>query len=542
MSRRRGELDRMMEQFENLRSDYSAAKQGRFRRRRSGLSLSGSGADYHIRSEADYLRILEYARDIDRNDIIVGQGINRLVDNVLQDGIRLDPQTGDEALNLELWQRWEDWTTDPDACHIAGELDFLTILRLILRHAVVDGDIVALPLEAGSLQLVEAHRLRTPRGTTRNVVHGILLDENRRRLEYWLTKDDIDPWRPISKVSDIRRYPARDADGNKQVLHLYFPRRATQTRGVSALAPVIDATGMHDDIQFAKLVQQQVVSCFTIFRERPEDYAGGSATGYGAKETQLLSDGSRRQIEGLGPGLELSGDPGEKLHGFSPAVPNPEFFEHAMMVLTFVAVNLDLPVQVLLLDPRATNFSGWRGAMDQARLGLREKQRWLANGVCRPLYLWKLRQWAVEDPALSRMLGKNPNSKRHRWNPATWPYIEPLKDAQADSHRLEKRLTSPRRLQMERGRDWEEVAAEIVEDNVLAVVMAKEAAKQVNEQIKDDDPVSWRELLSMAPKPQVMAPPAEGPPDEETDDEGRPKEDQAAKNGNGRLHLEPANV
>lgn len=495
----------MMEQFEGLRSDYSAAKQGRFRRRRSGLALAGSGADYHIRSEADFLRILEYARDIDRNDIVVGQAINRLVDNVLQDGIRLDPQTDDAALDLELRRRWEEWASEPDACHVAGEFDLLTIMRLVLRHAVVDGDVIVLPLDDGSLQLVEAHRLRTPRNTKMNVVHGVLLDEDRRRIEYWLTKDEIDPYRSVNRVSDIQRFAARDEQGFKQVLHLYFPRRASQTRGVSALAPIVDATGMHDDIQFANLVKAQVNSCFAIFRQRDIDFQGGTQAGYGAKENQTLSDGSVRRIEGIGPGLELTGDPGEKLEGFSPNVPNAEFFPHATMILTFIAVNLGLPVQVLMLDPRETNFSGWRGAMDQARLGLREMQRWLIQNFLRPLYKLKLREWLATDPKLRTSAAGNPLFHKHNWTAATWPYIEPLKDAQADSHRLRERLISPSRLHNERGRDWDEVLVEIVQDNGKLIRRAKAEAIAINDEFDDDAPVTWRDLIGTEMAEQIQA-------------------------------------
>ena len=56
------------EAFENMRSDYNAARQTRFRRRLTGVASGGSGSDYHYRNESDYLRMLELARAGDRND------------------------------------------------------------------------------------------------------------------------------------------------------------------------------------------------------------------------------------------------------------------------------------------------------------------------------------------------------------------------------------------------------------------------------------------------------------------------------------------
>jgi hypothetical protein len=64
----------LAEAFEGLRSDYDAAKQTRFKRKRTGIVPTGSGADYHYRSEAAYFGMVETARDLCRNHCLVGMG------------------------------------------------------------------------------------------------------------------------------------------------------------------------------------------------------------------------------------------------------------------------------------------------------------------------------------------------------------------------------------------------------------------------------------------------------------------------------------
>jgi lambda family phage portal protein len=499
MSRRRGAITdahTIIQAFNYLRSDYNAANTSRFRRTRSGVSSTPTNFDYHIRNESGFFRMMEFARDIERNDVVVGQGITRLVDNVIQDGFPLDPMTGDEDLNGYIRERWTNWAEQPDNCHRAGEYDWHDIERLALRQVVVDGDVVILPRKDQTLELVEAHRLRTPR-TKRNVVLGVLLSEARKRLEYWIAADNIDPLRASLKVSDITRWPVRDSNGNRIVHHLYFPKRLSQTRGVTTLAPIADTTGMHDDIQFAKLVQQQVVSCFATLRERSPDFSGTGLKQYGEKEEETLGDGSTRVIEGVGPGMEIEGAPGETLKGFAPNVPNPEFFEHATLILTFISINLNLPLAVLLLDPRQTNFSAWRGAIDQARIGFKRIQCWLVRKMHRPIYEWKIRQWIRIDPEI-RKAANNPDIKifRHRWNPPEWQYIEPLKDASAELLRSRNALISHRRLHAERGRDWDEVSTEIVEDNVKAIRKAVLAKQDLAGEFPDEV-FHWREFLSL---------------------------------------------
>jgi lambda family phage portal protein len=489
--------------FEGMRADFAAAKYSRFRRQRIGLLSIGSGAYWHYRVPSEYLRIMEYARDMDRNDCIVGQTVDRAVSNEVRSGLHPDPKTGVDAVNVELRDRWHTWAKDRDQCDVTGEHSFHSMERLADRAVKVDGDIFGLPLKEGSLQMVEGHRARTPVSTTRNVVHGVMLDERRKPIEYWFTKDDVDPMQAVRLVSQMERYSARDADGKRQVFHVYNPKRMTQSRGVSAFAPIFDLLGMFEDVNFAKMVQQQIVSCFAVFHQRDLNYQSDDAAATGETTSENLpADGSTRLLQGIAPGMEVFGKPGEKLEGFSPNVPNAEFFPHVRLILTLIGVNLGLPLILVLLDASETNFSAWRGAVDQARQGFDDNQRTLVERFHDPVYRWKVDQWIAEDPAL-RAAAKELGAAiyKHTWSKPGWPYIDPLKDSQADLLRQRNALISPRRLQAERGREWTDVATEIVEDNAFAIALAKKAAKQINAQFPDDDPVHWRELISL-PTPE----------------------------------------
>lgn len=482
--------------YDGLRSDYAAAKASRFRRRRTGVASGGSGADYHYRSEADYLRLMEQARDMDRNDAAVGPVINQAVNCTLQCGFTHEPRTGDRKVDEDLYYRWQGWAEDPEQCDIQGEHTFDVLTGLAYRDSLVAGDDIGLMTNVGAIQLTEGHRIRTPSGTKRNVVHGVLLDEHRRRLQYWVTNDDIDPSRPVRRVNEITAYDTRDAEGHRQIAHLYNPKRVTQTRGVTALAPIFDCLGMFEDINFAKLVQAQVVSCIAFFRTRTEQGQPGDMQ-LGEQTEEQRADGSVRVVEGMAPGLEITGAPGETLHGFSPNVPNAEFFQHVKLILTLVSVNLGLPLFTVLLDASDTNFSGWRGAYDQAKMGWRRNQQALISRWYQPIYRWKVRQWMAEDAALRSAAQRSDiDIFGHKWTPPGWPYIEPLKDSSADLLRVRNGLISPRRLHAERGRDWEEVADEIVADNAYAIVRAKRKAERINKKYPTD-PVHWRELLSL---------------------------------------------
>jgi lambda family phage portal protein len=489
-------------EFDAIRADYDMSRESRFIRRRQGLAPRGGSADFHYRTEEFYYRDIEKARDMDRNDAIVGQTIDRAVANIVQDGFTLDVRTGDSQLDLELWQRWQDWSSNADACDIAGEFTWQDIERHVMRSMLLDGDIVALGTAGGQLQMIEAHSIQTIT-PQENTFLGVTRDAYGRRTQYWYSADKRTGG-VLAVVGNQKEtaesISVRDENGDRVLFHVYNPRRVNQTRGVTALAPIFSVAGMFEDINFAKLVQQQVVSCFAIFRKRNAIAGGGplpSTDGYGLPQTESTGQGTR-YIENIGPGMEIIGAEGEELQGFSPNVPNAEFFTHVKLMLQIIGVNLGLPLCLVLMDGSETNFSGWRGAVDEARKGFKTNQTNLQNRLHRPVYEFKLRQWIAEDRALQAAAkASGVDIFGHRWNAPTWQYIDPVSDAQGDALRIQNALTSPRRLHAEGGRDWEEIADEIVADMSYAIVKAKQRAVAINSQFQDNAPVHWRELISL---------------------------------------------
>lgn len=499
MSRRKATFPDVAGPMDSARSDYNAARESRYRRRRTGVNPQGSGADYHYRSEADWLKILEQARDFDRNDMVIGQTVDRAVTNTIQDGMTLDPKTGSDDLDDHLEGLWNDWSEDPDECDVSGEMTFADYEQMAFRSMLVDGDVAVLPLEEGQMQAIEAHRIRTPPGKgDLNVIHGVQVDEFRKRIAYFLTKDDAASTKRFKAADFLAPVMARNGDGDRQVFHVYNPKRFSQTRGISAFAPIFDPVGMFEDIQFASLIKQAVVSSFAIFREREIGYDGGTAAQTGTRTDTARTDGTTQTVEGIGPGMQITGNPGEKLHGFSPNVPGDSFFDHSRLILTIIGINLGLPLVLVLMDASETNFSGYRGALDQARLGFRRNQKALIRKFHKPCYLWKVRQWIQDaDDSMLRGVAERTDVKvfEHKWNTPRWPYIEPTKDATGDTIKLNGNLASPRTVQGDRGGNWFETIDETVEDWGYAVKVAMKAAKEINAEVGGEDPVAWRELL-----------------------------------------------
>lgn len=486
-------LANLAQSYLDLRADYAAMRSSQFRRQRVGL---GGAADAHYANESRFMEMREYARDMDRNDAIIGQAVDRAVDNLIQTGFRLEVNTGDTDLDQDLWHRFMDWAGDPQQCDVAGENTWWDFEWSAKRHEFIDGDTFLILSDDGQIEAVEAHRCRTPSRTRRNIVHGVVLDDLRRRLAFCFSRDELSPWARNVKSGDMLEYPARDEAGNRRVLQIYFPGRFTQTRGVTVFAPVFDIAGMVEDVQFSKLVQQQMSTVFAAFIERTADFKLGS------RSNEALDDATTSMIEEVTPGQVLRGNIGERLTLPSSNIPNAEYLPHMKSLITLIGLRLHLPLALVLLDPSDQNFHGYRGALDAARLSFRRAQAQLKRRLHEPVYRWKVRQFLAADPALRAMAERSGiDIFGHRWEAPGWPYVEPLTDAQADGYRLSHMLASPRQLHAERGRDWDDVVEETVEDNGQAIEAAIVKARQIEE--RTGVAVSWRDVLNWAPPERI---------------------------------------
>ena len=179
----------------------------------------------------------EAARDVDRNDMICGQIIDRAIDNKLQGGFTPNPNSGDQQLDADLPARWKEEASDANLCDPAGQLTFHDQERMVMRETAVVGDIFALPMRDGTVQLVEFHRCRSPHiksKLNKRIVHGVeFANDKRRRAKYWFTTEPKNPADQVNK-KDLTPIDAYDQSGEPQVWHHYYPKRPSQTRGVTA--------------------------------------------------------------------------------------------------------------------------------------------------------------------------------------------------------------------------------------------------------------------------------------------------------------------
>lgn len=495
----------LVEGMDLARADYRVLKSSRMRSAIPGLPVTGAGADWEFKNEGDYYKSVAIARHVDQNDPIVGQAVNRLVNLVFKSGMKYDAATGNAKADLIIKKAWNAWATNPEKCDARGRSSFSGLAKLVFRATVVDGDQVVLPLghPYRSLQCMEGHRLRTPTNSRnrKDAIHcGVLKNAQGRPREYWIAKEDHGPLGEIKAVADVTKYPAYDSQGNPLVLHVFNPERVSQSRGVSTFIRIVENATAHADLQFAMLIKEQAAACVTILREKEAATVGMPMTGaasFGPEEVVYNRDGSTTTVHEMRPGLEIEGRPGEKLSINAPNLPGDGFLKHSVQVLTFIAVNLGIPVQVLLLDPTQSNFSSWRGSMDVAKTGFTAIREWMVDQFYTPVYKWWLRGEIAENPefaALYEDIGEDIFG--HQWTPPYDPYIDPSKDIAAETNQVSARLDSRRNVLARRGLDLDDVDLDIVTDQVTLLRLCCEGAKALAKDFPEAG-ITWRDVYQV---------------------------------------------
>jgi capsid protein len=396
---------------------------------------------------------------------------------------------------------------------------------------VLAGDCGSLITESGHVQFFEPYLIRHSVAASHqnDIVHGVQLHSVQRRIRYYIAEEDNNPYSTTFNV--FTPVETRDPLGRRQFFHMYHGKRLSLTRGVSAFAPIFILTGMLEDVNFSKLVHQQIVSCIAYLIEEA-DVAGNmpSTTGIGNaghQTSETSTSGETQLFDKLEPGMEVNPGAGRKVTGFSPQIPNAEYFQQYRLILQLICGNLDLPLSVGMMDSSETNFHGFIGAANEAKKAWKKSQRRLDQKFHTPLTIAKFFQFADEDPAMKRAMARlGEKFFDFTWHKPVWQSVKALEDTNDRLQRLKNGIISPTKMHAELNSDYPTHVEETVRDNALAIRMAKREAIAINSdpELQDGQPIHWSQLYPMPtpegvqatamiePEPEPVEEPSETPP------------------------------
>ncbi len=246
------------------------------------------------------------------------------------------------------------------------------------------------------------------------------------------------------------RVPAED------VVHLFAPLAAGQVRGLSWLAPVLLRLSELDQLEDALLVNAKVQAMLMGF------LTDQNATGPNPFDGQ--PNGSVLE-SGLEPGTLKFLPQGWDMK-FSTPQQALSAIEFAQLELRAVAAGLGVPEHLLTGDLRNANYSSLRAALVSFRQRIEALQYHVViPQLCQPIYERAITAAIFSGEFEAADFERNASAYLDaEWYPPAQPWVDPLKDQQAEALAVAKGFKSRRQVVAAQGYDIESLDDEIAAD------------------------------------------------------------------------------
>lgn len=450
----------------------------------------GGSADRHLWLDHDLLRA--EAQRFDRDNGLYRGILNRALDNILGDGFSLQAKTGNRNTNRKAEALWNDWCQQPEARKLD---DWPAVERLVLRHLINDGDVGGIKVaSSGMVQMIESERIVNPSGkAVANM--GVECDTLGVPVKFHIADYDAN--------GNVKRKTTPITAEN--FVYVAIRDRISQTRGLPAMVCNFPMFHRINDVLDSEAVAWQILSklAVAITRENAESLAFNQST----DDASASTDDIAQRYSDFGEGIVWHGKPGESIKGIDRNIPGANFSESVTTFLRLLGLPLGLPLELVLLDWSRTNYSSARAALLQAYRMFTNWQRLLMRRWHTPIYRWKVQQW-IDQKELPRTAG----TFNHLWVAPPFPWIDPLKDAQAEGEKIDRGYSTFGQVLLGRNIDRETFIAERMDE----VADAIEAAKKLTEDTGEKVP--WQMFAGVVDKPAAAAAPV--PQNQPTDAPG----------------------
>jgi len=370
----------------------------------------------------------------------------------------------DRLANSILENAFYDWGK-PEYATVTGKMSFRKVEEVLVESCARDGEHF-IRIYRGSrvnrygftLQLIEPDWIDEKYSEELkggNVVRmGVELDVWRRPVAYYVSSrnETLQMYGNIVPSTPRIRIPASD------MIHLFDPERAEQTRGMSWMAPAM--LGLHNlkgYVEAAIINARAGANKLGFFRDPSGD--GGEYTGDTTNEDgQKIATCEPGTFDSIGR-LEFQ--------GFDPKYPEAQFDPFTKSILRGISSGLGVSFASISNDLTEVNFSSIRAGLIEERETWKTLQSWFIETFLNRVYSeWlnmALLTSAVNLPSVKYDKFNNP-----KWTGRRWAWVDPQKDVDASKAAVAAGFKSATQIINEAGGDIEDVYQEIKAEQELA--------------------------------------------------------------------------
>lgn len=428
-------------------------------RRVRGWQPDASAINSLLAGAGDELR--NKSRDMDRRNAWARNAADSFTANAIGSGIVPQSLHPNATVRTIIHEAWKAWTDEADA---AGLTDFYGLQSQACNESQIGGEVFArlrprrtsdgltVPLQIQLLQAEHCPLWKNDQyGTGFYVRQGIEFNAINRRVGYWLYREH--PFERYQQFNnDLRRVPA------EEILHLFKPRVAGQQRGEPWLTPVLALLYDLEKYDSAELIRKQIAAMMAFFIE---DSDPGNPL-----FPKEADDDDGVPIAGIEPGSAITLPSGKTVKISEPTDVGGMYVQYMKAQLRKLAAGLGVTYEQLSGDLEGVNYSSIRAGLLEFRRRCEAFQHQvMVFQFCRPVW----RVW-MEAAALAGVIDFADYQKNKRdylaveWRPQAWPWVDPLKDIEAEILAIDNLLKSRSAAIKETGYDREQVDQEIAAD------------------------------------------------------------------------------
>jgi len=446
---------------------------------REGRTYPSGSADSFL--EIDRLSLIRQSRSFDRNNGIYTGIINTATRYIVGRGFGLRVLGEDTERNEAVEAAWRRWYRTAD---IRGMVSRQRLAAMVLRETLICGDVGQIKRDNGRIQVVEAEQITNGRHQST----GIDLDTDGRPTAFQVCSYNA---RGQISPTNAKKILAEN------FLFLTTPGRPSQTRGVPVLQASFPTIHRINDVCDSEALARQILSrlVMTITREQADRIAHAESIADPNKPNAASEGDVASRLMELDYAVIFHARPGEKVEGIERNIPGEDFEKIVRTFLRLMGLPLGLPLELILLDWSQANYSQSRAVLEQAYQTFLDWQDALEDYHYQPLLEW---QW----PALLKAAGyqRDDEIPPVEWIRPSFPWIDQLKEAQANGIKIDRCLTTHAHVLKEIGLDREQV----VESRQREIVDAIQRAKTIKADTGVDVP--WQHFAGMqSPKAETPA-------------------------------------
>ena len=428
---------------------------GEVSRHSAGWTPVNAKAEQLNQPHRDFIRAK--ARDLERNSDIVGGPVGMMERNVVATGFRVQPNTGDDALNAQIVEAFDEWQKKQN-CDVTGAQAFWEQCKMTIRRTEVDGGILFIKTYSGDsrfplqLQAREVDDLDSS-GQFRNganaIVNGIEVDQKQKPVAYHLKCFTADGW----FTGKTERILAE---------RVIFPWRKTmpsQIREMSPLAPAINRANDAEEYLDAIGVKEKILASLSVFIKKliPGSGTPGRGNGLtGANDEYDPKTGYKRKR--VAPGMIMELQPGDSVDAVIPSGQATNAKELVSTFQRFIGAGQGLSYEATSRDMSQVNYSSARQGMLEDQRTYGDWQQWLIDHFLSEVYIEFLTSAVLAGTIKIRGFWENKSKYlRHTWIEPGWSWVDPVKETKANDMAIESGQDNLANVCARVGYNWREV-------------------------------------------------------------------------------------